>query len=170
MESFLPYLWFALIIIVAIGLLLLVVLSKFYKTHKASLPYTKTPLLTASELQFFAILESVLPDHCYLLTQVRLANLVTIKPGLGFSWKHFNPIGMKCVDFVICDHATMRPLLVVELDDRSHDRVERQERDRFVNEVLSSVGLPILHWPTSRGYRRSEVAEELRRRIQGHMV
>src|SRR5262245_22373963 len=120
MENPLPYLWLALIVIVVVGLLLLALLSKLYKPKPSTSPYIKTPLLTASELRFFALLESAIPDRCYLLAQVRLANLVTIRPDVGFSWKHFNPIGMKCVDFVVCDHATMRPLLVVELDDRSH--------------------------------------------------
>jgi hypothetical protein len=96
---------------------------------------------------------------------MHLANLVTVRAEMRFSWKHFNPIGLKYVDFVICNHSTMQPLLVVELDDRSRDRVERQVRDRFVDRVLGSVGIPILHWPTSRGYSRTEVAQEVRERI-----
>jgi very-short-patch-repair endonuclease len=165
MENFLPYLYLAFAFAVIGGLLLLALLSKFYKPKQPTLPYVKTPLLTEPELRFFSLLESTLPNHCYLLAQVRLANLVTVKPGLGFSWKYFNPIGMKCVDFVVCDHATMRPLLVVELDDRSHDRVERQVRDKFVDRVLSSAGIPILHWPTKWGYNSKEVAKEVQKRL-----
>lgn len=68
---------------------------------------------------------------------------------------------MKCVDFVIVDHSTMQPLLVVELDDKSHERVERQERDRFVDEVLDSVGLPILHWPVEGWYNLTELSRAI---------
>jgi very-short-patch-repair endonuclease len=123
-------------------------------------------LLTPPEARFFSLLESVIPENCYLLTQVRLANLVAVRPGSQTFRAHFNPIAMKCVDFVICNHSDMQPLLVVELDDRSHDRPERQQRDKFVDQVLGAVGLPILHWPLSRGYSRTEIAQEARRRIQ----
>ena len=37
-------------------------------------------------------------------------------------------INAKHVDFVLCCPATLRPLLVVELDDASHGRADRQER------------------------------------------
>jgi hypothetical protein len=48
-------------------------LSRFYNPKPSALPYMKTPLLTDAERRFFSLLESVLPEHCYLLTQVRLA-------------------------------------------------------------------------------------------------
>src|SRR4051794_27782626 len=101
--------------LVLAGLGLLFFLSRRFAPRRPSSPYTTVPILTPAELNFFALLESTLPEHCYLLTQVRLANLVAIRQ--GFSWKQFAPIGMKCVDFVICNHSDMKPLLVVELDD-----------------------------------------------------
>jgi very-short-patch-repair endonuclease len=166
MDQLSPYLWLSLALVLIAGFLLLWILSKLYKPRPPTSPYVKTPLLTAAELRFFSLLERGLPKHCYLLVQVRLANLVTVRADVGFSWKHFQPIGMKCVDFVVCDHATMRPLLVVELDDRSQGRPESQQRDRFVDQVLGSVGIPILHWSTSRGYCRTEVAREVGKRMR----
>jgi hypothetical protein len=133
MADLLPYVYLVFVIILVGGLLLLVLLSKNYKPKPLTLPYVKVPLLTEPELRFFSLLESILPDNCYLLAQVRLANLVAVKQGIDFSWKYFSPIGMKCVDFVVCDHLSMRPLLVIELDDCSHDRPERQQRDLFVD-------------------------------------
>ena len=56
---------------------------------------------------------------------------------------------MKCVDFVIVSHDTMKPLLAVELDDRTHSQTERRQRDHFVDQVLTTVDIPILHWPKS---------------------
>jgi very-short-patch-repair endonuclease len=66
---------------------------------------------------------------------------------------------MKCVDFVVVQRDTMHPLLVVELDDSSHKRAERQKRDQFVDQVLTSVGIPVLHWRTSQHYSRSELSQ-----------
>jgi very-short-patch-repair endonuclease len=164
MENLLPYLIGSFLLLLATAGVLLLLLSRFYKVKAPRSPYTAVPILTPAEIRFFSLLESTLPEHCYLLTQVRLANLVAIRQ--GFSWKQFAPIGMKSVDFVICNRRDMRPLLVVELDDRTHDRPERKERDRFVDQVLGGVAIPILHWPLSRGYSRTEIAQEVRRMVQ----
>lgn len=138
---------------------LLFLLSKFYKVKPGVLPYIRTPLLTDAELRFFDVLSDALSERYYLLTQVRLANLVKVKQRSGtFFWKQFSPIGMKCVDFVIVQRNTMRPLLVVELDDRSHQLAERRRRDVFVDQVLNSVELPVLHWPTQLQYSKSDLS------------
>lgn len=34
---------------------------------------------------------------------------------------------------------------IIELDDTSHDRKDRKERDNFVDEVVESVGYKIIH-------------------------
>lgn len=142
-----------------LGAVLLFLLSKFFKVKPAALPYIRKQLLTDTELHFFEVLESVTPKHCYLLTQVRLANLVKLKQESGaFFWKQFSPIGMKCVDFVIVQRDTMRPLVVVELDDSSHKFEDRRQRDAFVDQVLNSVELPVLHWSAQRQYTKSELS------------
>jgi len=46
--------------------------------------------------------------------------------------------------------------LTVELDDRSHQRVERQEPAKFVARVLSSEELTILHLPLQRSLQYSQ--------------
>src|SRR4051812_4746276 len=99
MENLTPYIWSGFFILVAGGSSLLFFLSKFYKAQPQRLPYVAVPVLTAAERRFFLVLEGILPKRCYLLAQVRLANLVHVKPGSGLFWKHFSPIGMKCVDF-----------------------------------------------------------------------
>jgi hypothetical protein len=51
----------------------------------------------------------------------------------------------QCLDFVLVDSASYAPRLVVELDDASHNREDRRERDAFVDDVLAAVGIPIVH-------------------------
>lgn len=154
--------------LLVVGGALLLLLAKFYKVKPSVLPYIRTALLTDAELRFFEALTSVLSERYYLLTQVRLANLAKVKQGSGtFSWKQFSLIGMKCVDFVIVQRDTMRPLVVVELDDSSHKLAERRRRDVFVDQVLSSVELPVLHWPTQRQYSKSELSRAIDVKLKG---
>src|SRR6266511_5652438 len=105
-----PYIWIGFSIITVIGVLLLLLLTKLYKVKPGQLPYVQTPLLSEAERRFFDALESAVPERGYLLAQVRLANLVHVKPGSGLFCKHFSPIGMKCVDFVIVQRDMMTPL------------------------------------------------------------
>jgi len=58
-----------------------------------------------------------------------------------------NTINAKHVDFLLCDPATTRPLIVIELDDASHQRQDRVDRDDFVNSACAAAKLPVLHIP-----------------------
>lgn len=161
MEQLYLYLLIGFFLLVAAGALLLYLLPKVFKTKRSALPYIATPLLTDAERRFFDILEGVIPRYCYLLAQVRLANLVRVRPGSASFWKDFSPIGMKCVDFVVVQRDSMRPLLVVELDDRSHGKTGRRQRDQFVDEVLASVSIPILHWSVTAHYNQGELSKSI---------
>jgi hypothetical protein len=71
---------------------------------------------------------------------------------------YFSRIARKYVDFVLCDLASMQVLAGVELDDASHARADRQERDAFVEEVFATAGLPLLRFPVRAGYALADVA------------
>lgn len=126
------------------------------------LPYIRRPLLlTQAERDFFAVLRVAAPEGWYVFPQVRLANLVALKKGTR-NWKpHFSRVAQKCVDFVLCDDVQIGPRLVVELDDSSHDRPDRQARDQFVDAALRAAGLPILHVRWQRHYDRDELSRQI---------
>ncbi|MBX0330176.1 DUF2726 domain-containing protein [Oscillochloris sp. ZM17-4] len=110
----------------------------------AALPYTrKHSLLTQAERDFFAVLQEAAPPGWHIFPQVRLNGLLVIRAPerSRMWWAHFNWVSAKSVDFVLCDGADISPQLVVELDDSSHRRPDRQERDAFVDAALASAGL-----------------------------
>lgn len=102
-------------------------------------------LLTKHELFFYRSLVPVVKELGYMICcKVRMADI--IKPVYNTNWQTaFNKISSKHIDFVLCDKKTMKPLLAVELDDRSHERFDRIERDNFVNIAFKDAGIPILH-------------------------
>lgn len=53
------------------------------------------------------------------------------------------------------------PRLVIELDDRSHYRADRRDRDAFVDDVLASAGIPILHVRLQRSYDTQALAQQI---------
>lgn len=72
----------------------------------------------------------------------------------------------KHVDFVICDRATIRPLVAVELDDASHTRSDRVTRDEFVDAALTAAGLPLMRIRAHASYNVQEVARQLQTTMQ----
>ena len=74
--------------------------------------------------------------------KVRLLDLVEPRRGEGYM-SLLGKIQSKHVDFVISDR-DMHIKAIVELDDGSHNRPDRQERDNFVDEVLTSVGYKVI--------------------------
>jgi very-short-patch-repair endonuclease len=55
----------------------------------------------------------------------------------------------------------MQPLLVIELDGTTHVLRERQERDKFLDNVFAAVGLPILHVPVQPNYDKRAIAIQI---------
>lgn len=76
--------------------------------------------------------------------KVRLIDLVTPYGNGRDYMTRFHKVQAKHVDFVLVDDA-MHVKAIVELDDSSHDDKERQERDQYVDDVLSSVGYTVIH-------------------------
>lgn len=127
------------------------------------LPYErKRYLLTQNERIFYDVLIQAIPPDHVLFTQIRLPSLIYVPQSTAHRQAHYNRILAKTVDFVICVTPTLSPRLVIELDDSSHQRPERQERDKLVDAVLASAGLPILHVPVQGRYDVAELAEQIK--------
>jgi hypothetical protein len=72
-----------------------------------------------------------------------------------------NRIDRKHVDFLLCDLKTLQLILGIELDEKSHQRADRQEREDFVNHVFEAAKLPLLHIPVQRAYSHDEIRSKL---------
>ena len=107
--------------------------------------YQKKWLLSYNEKDAYQkILEICKKYELYLMTKVRMLDLVEPVKGNPKYKSYFWKIQAKHVDFVICDKKLVARC-IIELDDSSHDTETRKERDEFVNEVLESVGYQVMH-------------------------
>ncbi len=135
------------------------------KADKASpqFPYRLNDrFLTPAELRFYEALRPVVSERALLCAKVSLGDLFRVQTDDTSQFRVYtNKIDRKHVDFLLCDPATMRPLVAIELDDRSHQRADRQARDAFVNEVFQSAGLPLLHISVRQDYKISELQTQL---------
>ena len=127
-----------------------------------TLPYERNnELLTAAERLFYGVLVEAVANRHLICPKVRLADLLLIRKGTQRRQKYFNKIQAKHVDFVLADPQTLRPLLAIELDDASHQRRSRQERDTFVEMACDAAGLPILRVPAKAAYNAQDLARSI---------
>ena len=124
------------------------------------LPYRLNhKFLTRAEASFFRVLQLALPEGVLLCPKVNLQDLFWSPPN---DYTARNRIDRKHVDFVLADAETLRPVCGIELDDSSHQRPDRQERDRFVESVFATAGLPLVRVPVSADYDPVELGAALR--------
>ncbi|QYK54256.1 MAG: DUF2726 domain-containing protein [Fimbriimonadaceae bacterium] len=103
----------------------------------------KASLLTAPELNFARGIIPYLPDHLHLCPKVSLKDVVHHGPN-GLKNGNFGRISQKHLDFVIIESETGRIRLAIEIDDRSHQRADRQKSDQVKNQALAEAGIPLL--------------------------
>lgn len=120
----------------------------------------KQNLMTPAELAFFAVLEPIVRSSCMVSSKVRLADLFEVRQERG-QQAAFNKIRSKHIDFVLTEPGSSRILCGIELDDSSHNRPERVERDDFVNELFAAQQLPLLRVPVAWTYYPQGLRSEL---------
>ena len=77
----------------------------------------------------------------------------------GQNWKGtLRHISEKSVDFVLCDKSFISPKLAIELDDKSHDRLDRIERDSEVERMLQEAEMPLLRFGNNGSFNKEEIS------------
>lgn len=100
----------------------------------------KKSLMTAPEIALYRTLTNVTDARrVTVLPQTALAGVVDKISGGGFRSELF-----RIVDFCIADASSFEPLLLIELNDASHEREERKLRDDKVAAICADAGIPLL--------------------------
>ncbi len=146
--------WVGLAVFTAIMMLL-----RMYAVPPPMPYYKRKSLVTKSELRFFKALQKAVLDEWEIFAMVRIADLIQVQKGNPQGRKWLNKILAKHIDFVLCDPMSLEPVLAIELDDASHQRADRIERDEFVNDAMEAADLPLLRIPVEDGYSAREVKD-----------
>lgn len=115
--------------------------------------YKKTKLLTDNEKQYYNVLAPYAEkNNLHLLSKIRLADLITVdKKSLKRNIDvkiSFSKISSKHIDFALCNKTDLEPILLIEVDDYTHNRPDRIERDKFIDSTLRGAGYKIIHITT----------------------
>lgn len=148
----------------AVAVLAVVLFLLWLRNREPAFPYEQADaLLTPAEKVFFAILQQAVGEDFSLFAKVRLADLIVVRRGLRskFRMRAFNRICGKHIDFVLCDPDAYAVLAAIELDDRSHERRARRQRDIFIDGALAAAGIPVLHVAAQRRYSGTKLREQI---------
>jgi len=162
----------AIFLPVALRILLLLLRNSILNFSQRRLPglaaglFERNPdFVTDGEHAFLPALEQAVGDRYRITMKARLGDLVIPRAKSSVAIAACKIANQLHVDFVLCTHYPVKPLLVIELDDSSHERLRAQRRDRFVDACLGSAGLPILHVPCQQAYDVGQLAAEIQAMI-----
>lgn len=96
---------------------------------QAEFPYlVRDDFLSPAEQSFYLALKSAVSEWTLICPKVALGDLFYAKSSDPSNYRTFtNRIDRKHVDFLLCEPRTVKPLLGIEFDDKSHRRADRQE-------------------------------------------
>jgi very-short-patch-repair endonuclease len=121
---------------------------------------SRRSLLTKAETTFYHALSQAVGDQYRVFSKVRMEDIIQVKRGLNRKEAYGlrSRIKSRHIDFVLCDPENLSIQVCVELDDRSHQRADRQKRDAFVNQAMEAAGVRLVRIPTSRSYEEVALA------------
>lgn len=125
-------------------------------------------LLTEQEKRFHSILSIVCENRYTIQSKVRVADVIKPKPTRNRKkwFISFNKIKSKHFDFVLCNPTTFAPIIVIELDDNSHNMHKNKQRDIVKNNACKSSGLPLLRHRIQMKYDPSDLTKRINQSLR----
>jgi Protein of unknown function (DUF2726) len=111
-------------------------------------PVAAKNLLTERERSLYQCLLDLYPEH-RIFVQVALSQLIDVPEGHSERLSIRNQFSQLVADFVLC-RSNLSVIAVIELDDRSHQRAERQRADARKNKALADAGIRLVRVPAGR--------------------
>ena len=142
------------VVVIVLALVVIIFRQLFRRRQPRYIP--REYLFTATEWRFAQALQAAIGREYFMMGKVRIADLLAVEshPKIKRSdWmSRFAKISSKHIDFVLIDPETGKVVCCIELDDKSHQRADRIERDIFVNGAFKQAGVPLLRIPTQSSY------------------
>jgi hypothetical protein len=133
---------------------------KLYQDYVKANAIVSRDVMTPNEKEFFARLKGALPEY-EVIPQVAMSALLDVSlPEMHPDyWKMRKEFSQKTVDYVVCTKGSMNVVVVVELDDRTHDT--KQDKDAARDAMLANAGIKTIRWDS----RAKPSADEIRAKV-----
>lgn len=137
------------------------------KDDKGMLDYTIIPnyklkeeFITENEFRLYKTLKKLAYDlQLNLFTQVALNRIIEVNNRRN-QQQLKNRIDRKSIDFVLYDENMKKVVCCIELDDSSHERSDRRERDKFLDDKLRGI-VKLIHVKVQKYYDYEELKKQI---------
>ena len=126
-------------VVVVVALVVLIGAAYILAKIRSKPNYTaKEALLTETEIRYYDEISEIVGEKYFLFPQINLASIVDKKSDTNSRTDLFRNI-----DFGVFDY-NFKPILLIEINDNSHIRKDRKERDEKVADILKKAKLPLV--------------------------
>src|SRR6185295_14821080 len=111
--------------------------------------------LSTPELALLRVLQNMVGRHYMICPKVALNDLFYIvRPNENVHF--FNKFFRKHVDFLLCEPKNLLPVFGVDIV-RAVSKNDTRETDKFMDDLFTNAGIPLIHVPSSEKYESSEI-------------
>ncbi|WP_447043565.1 DUF2726 domain-containing protein [Vreelandella sp. H-I2] len=119
-------------------------------------------LMSPTERDVYKVLERAYGDKYYIFAQVRVVDVLSPNARKYHTWTKeyqalFRQVSQWHFDYLMCHKEDFRIYCALELDDSSHERPDRQRRDRILNAVCSDGGVELKRMRLNHKSKKVEV-------------
>lgn len=116
----------------------------------------KPYFFSRTEQAFYLELHKQMRDKYAIFSKVRIPDFIDVDVDKyrdkGRWQSHWNRIKSKHVDFLLCDLATLKPLIAIEVNGKSHNSEKMIARDEFVGKVYEAAGIKFVTVKVGENY------------------
>lgn len=116
--------------------------------------YTKKTLMTKTEMRYFEMIQKATEGY-HVVPQVNLAAILQKHGNFQYQNELFRNI-----DFGVFDEH-YNVVILIEINDPSHNRKDRRDRDTKVRDLCESAGIPLVEFWTKDKHKQGDIDEEL---------
>lgn len=137
-----------------ITLIILISLALFFESKKDNIKQTKNIdytkykkkqyLLTKAELEFYKKIKYLeTKKDIKIIPQVNLEQIINVSDN---NYADRNRIKSRSIDFTIVSSKNLSIICCIELDDYTHNKYNRQNRDIFINNLFEFTNLKLYRY------------------------
>ena len=132
--------------------------------------YAKPYVMTSRENECFKTLNEIFSSKWFVVPQVHLSALLDYRVK-GQNWNAaFRHINGKSVDFVLIGKESYKVICVIELDDSTHSKPDRIERDAEIERMFKEARIPLERIGRFESMTKSEIAKIITDAINANSV
>lgn len=130
--------------------------------------YREKPLMTNTEKNFYQKLKVLEPKY-KIIPQVNLGTIIE-----KISSEKFENELFRNIDYGIFTNDFSKVLLLIELNDQTHNQPQRKKRDIKVKEICNKANIPIMtfytNYPNNQEYVINRILNKIENNTEGNNI